>query len=228
MIDLNLQLFGGRGASGGESLGNGGGEKPTNIKEETDIWTYRHRKENEPFVDDINGSVRQVNDDFPGLTSDTITEVNSAVLGGRDKERVLGFYGDKRLALNENYTNVDKMNSVYDQAVSEGYHPGRGNKTGVEAVTYHELGHALTDHVSKKAGITGVNTIDRTSEKIVNDAYKASKGRGGTKAWAGKISGYAKESYAECVAEAVADWYCNGSKATKQSKAIMTELRKYK
>lgn len=49
----------------------------------------------------------------------------------------------------------------------------------------------------------------------------------GTKAWAGKISGYAQDSWAECVAEAVSDYYCNGSKAHANSKAIMAELRKY-
>ena len=116
------------------------------------------------------------------------------------------------------------MNTVYDKSVESGYHPSRGNKTGVEAVTYHEMGHAITDHI---AGKMGVKDLDAASKKVVNNAYKATKGKGGTKAWAKKISGYATDSFAECVAEAVADVYCNGNKAHKHSKAIFAELKKY-
>lgn len=223
-MKMNLQFFGGRGASsGGESLSTGSG-KPINIKSETDVWSYRHNPNNEPFVDSINSSVRGIADDFPGLMDD-VQEVNTAELGGADKTGTLGFYGDGRIALNQNYTDVDKMNRVYDSAVKSGYHPSRGNKNGTEAVAYHEAGHALTDSIAKKMG---AKDLDAASKKIVDDAYKASGGKGGTKAWAGKISGYAQESYAECVAEAVADWYCNGKKASLNSKAIMTELKKYR
>ena len=224
MIRLDLQLFGGRGSgSGGESLASGSGEK-INIKSETDVWSYRHNAGNEPFVDKINSSVRDMADDFPGLMND-VKEVNSAELGGKDKTQTLGYYGGGKVALNSNYTNVEKMNNVYDQAVKSGYHPSRGIKTGTEAVTYHEMGHALTDHVAKKMG---AKDLDAGAKKIVDNAYKASGGKGGTKAWAGKISGYAQKNYAECVAEAVTDCYCNGKKASKQSKAIFAELKKYK
>lgn len=34
------------------------------------------------------------------------------------------------------------------------------------------------------------------------------------------------ENNAKCIAEAVADFYCNGSKARKESKAIMSELKR--
>lgn len=223
MIKLDLQLFGGRGAdSAGLSQGSG---KSINIKNETDVWSYRHQSGNEPFVDAINSSVRDIADDFPGLMSD-VREVNSAELGGADKTQTLGFYGNGRVALNENYTNVDKMNNVYDRAVADGYHPGRGDKSGTEAVTYHEMGHALTDHVAKQMG---AKDLDAAAKTIVDNAYKSTGGKGAAKqSWAKQISGYAKENYAECVAEAVADWYCNGNKANANSKAIMNELRKYK
>lgn len=223
MIKLNLQLHGGRGAGG--SLSNAPSGENINIQSQTDVWTYRHREQNEPFVDNINDAVRQVNDDFPGLMSETVNEVNSAELGGADKYNTLGFYGGGQLALNANYTNVEKMNSVYDKGVADGYHPGRGNKTGTQAVAYHELGHAITDHIGRKHGL---GDIDKTANKIVKDAYKNSKAKGGNYNWAGKISKYAQKNYAECVAEAVADWYCNGNKASDTSKAIMAELKKYK
>lgn len=216
--------MGGRGSSG-PSLGKGGGGK-INIVSETDVWSYRHRKGNEPFVDAINTSVRTIEDDFPGVM-ETVTSVNASTLSGSDKAHTLGYYSpsDKSVSLNDNFTDIDKMNATYDHSVATGFHPPRGNKSGTEAVAFHEMGHALTDHIGKKMGAAD---IDDAAERIVNAAYKNSRGRGGTKAWAGKISGYAKESYAECVAEAVADWYCNGHNASSQSKSIMSELMKYK
>lgn len=224
MIKYDLQMFGGNGA-GGESLGNGGGGS-VNVQSEQDVWSARHNPKNADFVDDINSGVAAIENDFPGLMRNVET-VNAATLGGADKQNTLGFYSsaNKSISINDNYTNVEKMNRVYDQAVKDGYHPSRGNKSGVEAVSIHETGHALTDYVAPRMG---ERTLEGASKKIVNDAYKASKGRGGTKAWAGKISRYAQESYAECVAEAVADHYCNGSKASSQSKAIMNELFKYR
>lgn len=224
-IKMNLQFFGGRGAGGGdgESLSNSSG-KSVNIQNETDVWSFRHNRNNEPFVDAINSSARDMQKDFPDLMK-TVNTINATEFGGADKRNTLGVYGQGSVGINTNYTNVDKMNKVYDRAVETGFHPSRGNKSGTEAVTYHELGHALTDNVAQKIG---AKDLDSASKKIVNDAYKASGGTGGTKKWAGGISGYAQDSFAECVAEAVADHYCNGSKASKQSKAIMKELKKYR
>lgn len=225
-MEMRLQFFGGRGSnsSGGASLpGKGKGLSPNSISKEVDVWSYRHNKNNEPFVDAMNTAARRMSDDFPGLM-DTVEQVNAGTLKGAAARSVLGYYGGGRVALNTNYTNVDKMNSTYDAAVKSGYHPSRGNKSGTEAVMYHEMGHALTDHIKNKVG---ASNLDTASKKIVNDAYKASNGKGGTLAWAGKISGYAKESFAECVAEAVSDWYCNGNKAKSQSKAIMKQLKSY-
>lgn len=223
MIKLDLQMYGGRGAGGGgESLGGGGGKNVT-IVNETDVWSYRHSKSNEPFVDEINDGIRTIQNDFPDVM-DTVKTVNASELGGADATTVLGFYSSDGLGMNVNYTDVGKMNAVYDKAVASGFHPSRGDKTGTQAVAIHEMGHALTDHLAKKMGLPGLH---EASEKIVNDAYKASKGKGGTKAFAKTISGYAKENFAECVAEAVADYYCNGSNASKASKAIMAELKKY-
>ena len=157
---------------------------------------------------------------------DTVEHIDAAKLGGADNQTTLGFYSpsDKMVAINRNYTDVDKMNAVYDAAVSSGYHPSRGGLTGTEAVAIHELGHALTDHVAAKMGLWN---MDLAARQIFMDAYRATKGRGKYKEWAGKISGYARENYAEAVAEAVADYYCNGNKAHAHSIAIMNELKKY-
>lgn len=222
-LKYNLQFFDGRGA-GGESLDNGGRSAPINILSQEDVWSIRNHEGNAPYVDQINSSIRDIQNDFPDVM-ETVQSVDSATFGGADATGTLGVWmpGSGTLALNGYYTNVDRMNAAYDSA--SGYHPSRGNKTAVEAVAYHEMGHALTDSIAPKMGAFG---IDEASKRIVTDAYKATRGNGGTKAWAGKISGYAKDSWAECVAEAVCDYYCNGSKAHANSRAIMTELRKYK
>lgn len=214
----------GRGRSGsGESLGGGSGEN-VNILNTTDVWSYRHRRDNEAFVDAINTGVSKIQNDFPDVM-DTVERVDAAQLGGLDSATTLGFYGGGELGINQNYTDIGKMNITYDAAVQSGYHPSRGNLSGTEAVTLHEMGHALTDHVGKKIGS---KDLDSAAKTIVDNAYKNSGGRGGTKRWAGGISGYAQKNNAECIAEAVADWYCNGNRAARQSKAIMSELRKYR
>ena len=214
--------MGGRGGSSG--MGGDSGRN-VDVRGTVDVWSYRHNTNNEPFVDAINEGARKIQNDFQDLM-DTVQRVDAAELGGADKEHILGFYSadTKSVALNDNYTNVDKMNQVYDASVSSGYHPSRGSLTGTEAVALHELGHALTDHVAKKMGL---NSLDQAARKLFMDAYKASGGRGKYKAWAGQISGYAQENYAESIAEAVADYYCNGQNAHRNSIAIMDQLKKY-
>lgn len=49
----------GTNGSPGGDLGGGSG-KSLNIKEREDVWSYRHDKNNEPFVDEINTAVKTV------------------------------------------------------------------------------------------------------------------------------------------------------------------------
>ena len=216
--------MGGRGA--GSGMGGASG-KPVQVGQMEDVWSARHDPNNEDFVDAINEGARKIQNDFEDLMSETVTVINSAELLGADKIFTLGFYSpdEKSVSLNDNYVNIRKMNAVYDAAIAQGYHPPRGNLTGTEAVALHELGHALTDHVAKKMG---AKSLDDAAMRIFKAAYKAAGGRGSHKAWAGQISGYAQENYAESIAEAVADHYCNGSNASAASKAIMRELLKYR
>lgn len=189
-----------------------------------DVWSYRHRKDNEPFVDEINNGIRDIQSDFPDIMN-FVQAVAAGKLGGRDRLRVLGYYGQGALGLNREYTKIDKMNAVYDSAVASGFHPPRGSMSGTRAVTLHEMGHALTDFIAQKMGASG---IDDAAARLVEAAYKAAGGKGGANRWRGKISGYAKESAAEAVAEAVADVYCNGNNASKESKAIVNEMRRWR
>lgn len=203
-----------------------GGGSPVQVISSEDVWSYRHDPDNAPFVDAINEGARKIQNDFPDLMDKTVNAINAAELGDADKYTTLGFYSpsEKSVSLNTNFTDIDKMNAVYDSSVSSGYHPSRGNLSGTEAVALHELGHALTDHVAQKMGAA---SLDDAARRIFNAAYRATKGRGKFKEWAGNISGYAQENYAETVAEAVADYYCNGSNAHPYSIAIMNELKKY-
>lgn len=219
VIKIRLQFFGGRGGGWG-----GGSGSNVNVMSQTDVWSFRHNPDNAPFVDEINTGVKALADDFPGLM-DNVNSVNAAELGGADKYQTLGFYspGSKSVSINTNYTDIDKMNKVYDAAVASGFHPSRGDKTGTQAVAIHEMGHALTGHIAERAG----KDFDKMSAYVVNHAYAKAGGKGGAKKWAGSISKYAQENPAECIAEAVADWYCNGSKASAASKAIMAELKSW-
>lgn len=218
MIKYNLQFFGGRGSSSGGELGSDSGEN-LKILKRTDIWSLRHNKNNEEYVDSINESVRLIQEEYNDIMNNVQT-VESAKFA---KASVLGAYGDNTLLMSDKYTNISDANAAYDKSSKTGYHPSRGDKNGIEAVALHELGHALTDTLAAKGGFKDLSAC---SKDIVKKAYKQSRGIGGTKRWAGKISRYAQHSYSECVAEAVSDYYCNGAKASKQSKAIVSEIRK--
>ena len=215
------------GGRGSNFEGGGGSGTSVNVVSEQDIWSYRHNPNNAPYVDAINTGVSRIQNDFPDIMQD-VNYVNTAELGGKDRDGVLGYYtpATKSVALNQNFTDIQKMNRTYDASVQSGFHPSRGNRTGTEAVALHEMGHALTDHVAKKLGITNFDAAART---IVTNARKSSSTRArGNKQFRRQISGYAARNDAEGIAEAVADYYCNGNRASSASKAIMNELFNYR
>ena len=75
------------------------------------------------------------------------------------------------------------------------------------------------------------NNFDDVSKKIMKEAQNIlnkglrKKKYPGTRKIATKISEYATSSNAECIAEATADVYCNGSKAKAESKAVVQALK---
>lgn len=130
----------------------------------------------------------------------------SDVLGASDGETV---YMAKKYAQNKNMTEAMK------QAEKEGFHPKLGNKTGAEAVTAHELGHVLGAKASAKAKISQEEIVARAGKKIGVPKTRM----------ASRISGYARYNYHETIAEASADVFCNGSRASRASIAIMNEVK---
>ena len=151
---------------------------------------------------------------------------NTRIARLKPKANALAYYDGAGIAINSSYLNSDKMNDAMKKCAESGFHPPMGNKSGMEAVVSHELGHALTDMVGVKMGNQSWVDFDKTSTAIVNEARKQTKHRGVVQ-MAGKISGYATHSNAEAIAEAIADCYCNGKKARAESKAIKSVVDKY-
>ena len=127
----------------------------------------------------------------------------------------LGAYGGGTVYLSSKYVKNANMTKAMQAAAKSGFHPKIGKKTGAEAVTAHELGHYLGDQASKKAKISQREIVERAANKI---GVK-------TNNMAGLISGYARYNYQETIAEASADVYCNGKRASKASRAIMAEIK---
>lgn len=198
------------GGSGGDLLGKSA--SASNVSNIQDMISQRGQKQE--AVDDVLSVSRRL-DGIYGEESQ-ITQFQTAKMTG-----ALAYYDSGgNIAMNERYMNAKGMNAAYDQAVKDKFHPPRGNKTGIQAVASHEYGHALADKVGAKLGISD---IESASREIVERARKKTNHKTNM-SFAQKISGYGQYNFAECVAESVADWYCNGSKAAKESRAVMSVI----
>lgn len=212
--------MGGRGSSSsGGGFGRGGGIKPSDILNTTSLISERERLQSE--VDQVLTVGRDVYNQYNVAPDYEIATIKD----GKNGNTLAYMDAGGNLAINKKFMNSEAMNKVYDKDVEAGFHPSRGNKTGLEAVASHEMGHFLTSKVATKLGMSSAD-FDKASGKILEQAKKKA---GYKKAYdmASKISGYAKQSKAEAVAEAFADVYCNGGKAKKESHAIVDVLNSY-
>ena len=216
MLKLDLQYFGGRGAGSGREKG-GGGVNPGDIVSTASFMSERGKYE----ADSVLQAFKDVSDEYGYIVND----IEIATLKGNGAS-VLAYYDGDNIAFNKSYLKGANMEKAYDACVQSGYHPSKGNKTALQAVAAHELGHGLTDAVAVKMGLTGARKIDTAATNIVNEARKGTKHRGVVQ-MAAKISRYATSSNAEAVAEAFADVYCNGKKARSESRAIVNVVNKY-
>lgn len=211
MVRLDLQFFGGRGSSSESWSGGGGGN--VNIISTTSLISERETKQRE--VDEVLSVFNDVYEQYGTVPND----VQIATIGDNS---VLAYYdGSDNLAVNVAYFDSAKMSTAYEMSVKSGFHPSNGSKTAMEAVVAHEIGHTLT---ARAAG--GFGGLDSFAEKVVSEAAK-SKGYRSSASFAKTISGYAKTSAAEAVAEAFSDVYCNGNKAKSASRAIVSALNGY-
>lgn len=136
----------------------------------------------------------------------SIADISGNALGASDGYTV--YMSDK-------YVKNNNMTQAMKAAADAGFHPKLGNKTGAEAVTAHELGHFLSTQATTKAKISERGIVSRAAKKI---GVK-------TNNLASLISGYARYNYSETIAEASADVFCNGKKASKASIAVMNEIK---
>ena len=204
-----------KGSRGGRRGGNlTGGVNPNDIKGTTNLLIDTN-------LDEITrGEVTRTLKDFQDKYG--LEYNNTRIANMKPGTGVLAYYDGEGIAINNEYLNSDTMNAVYKKSVESGFHPSNGSKTGMEAVVSHELGHAVNGIIADRMGIS----LDASADRIVNEAMKNTKHKS-VSTFQSKISGYAKQNYAETVAEAMADCYCNGKKARSESKAIQKVVDKY-
>ena len=202
--------MGGRGADSGRAGGATGGLNTNDILSTTSLISERETKG--ALVDETMAVFKDVFDEY----GDTVNDIQLATL--KPGANALAYYDSNgNVAINQAFFNKN-MESAYKQSVESGFHPSNGNKTALQAVTAHELGHRLTDAISTKMGYNGFKGLDKAASRVIKES--------GVKS-VGKISGYAKHSHAEALAEAFSDVYCNGTKASRVSKSIVKTMNKY-
>ena len=214
MFELNLQYFGGRGASSGGTGPYGGGMDGSD--------TTVNVKSQHPLSDEIStggggfaNEIMNTRDAFEREYGSAVKNIKLSV-GTFDKPGVLGAYGNDTLIMNQKYVKNANLTKAMQAGANDGFHPSIGNKTGAEAVAAHEIGHRLGEIAARKAGVSEREIVARAA-KTVNIK---------TENMAGHISKYARSNYGETIAEASSDVFCNGKKASKASKAIMSEVKK--
>lgn len=202
----------------GSSLGGGGG----GVNEFDNLGHIKPYSEEHPeSADAIHEYVLAIEDlHDSGEFTNIADQLMDMFVAGVD-DGTLAFYGrGTGMAINQAYLNMENMNRAYDKAVEKGFHPSRGGKSGVFAVMSHELGHAITDKIAEQRG----TDIDSYSKSVIEEVTR--KRRITATRLAERISGYAGHSDAECIAEAVSEVRCNGSKASAEARAIYAILKR--
>lgn len=211
---FNLSLFGGRGAGSGAGAGPfGGGMTGQNTSA-----TVRSSRPLTEYIGKGGGrfanEIMNTRDALEREYGDAVKRLSLSA-ATFNEPGVLGAYGGNTLYMNQRYIRNENLTEAMKASEKSGFHPGIGNKTGAEAVAAHEIGHRLGEVAARKAGISERDIVSRAAKKA---GIK-------TNNMAGHISKYARSNYGETIAEACSDVYCNGSNASKASRAIMAEVR---
>ena len=158
--------------------------------------------------------IMNTRDAFESEYGSAVKQMNLSV-GTFSDPSVLGAYGSDTLIMAEKHIKNKNLTSAMQKAAKDGFHPSIGDKTGAEAVASHEISHRLGEVAAKRAGISQQEIVARAASKIGIP----------TENMAGHISKYARSNYHETIAEAGCDVFCNGSKASNVSIAIMNEIK---
>lgn len=162
------------------------------------------------YANDIQNARDSLEKEYGELVSNAKLAV--ANLGGG----VLGASDGTTIFMSDEYVSNQSMTDAMIEAGNSGFHPKIGNNSGAFAVTAHELGHHIAGQVERMTGIS--------QEDIVGRAGKALRIK--KEDVAINISEYARYNYHETIAESFADVYCNGTKASRASRAVVAEIRK--
>ena len=220
----------GRGSSKSGGTGGGGasgGVNPNNIKNEKDMLSIRDDS-NKEQIDDVLKVAKSMTEQYGNDVAITGT-FKTAEFKGKDANTI-GCYthDDGSIILNKKYIGNKNLDSAYDKDVESGFHPSRGNKSGIEAVAAHEYAHSLTANAQQNMG---AKTYEEAATRIVTEARlnmnSGKKNKGTNASFRKNVSGYGARSDVEAIAEARADVYCNGKKAGKESQAIVNTLNSY-
>lgn len=163
------------------------------------------------FANDIQNTRDNLEKTYGKLVSGSrlyVSDLGDGVLGMSDG------YG---VHLNASYASNTRMTDAMRKAGEEGFHPKLGNRTGAEAVTAHELGHHIARQLERRTGVSQEEMVAIAGRKL--GLKKESV--------AINISDYARYNYHETIAEAFADVYCNGTKASQASRAVVSVVKSY-
>ena len=215
--------MGGRGSAARQG-GGGFGGADINATDKRSLISLRNEGKRVE-ADQVLTVLREVEQSYGVTVGDaTVDKVT-----GRGARSVLAYMyrGSGDLGFNQRFFDEAKMTRSYDACVQAGFHPTRGKKSAMEAVASHEMGHRLNYAAAESVG----RDMDVVAKDIVTAAaqryYKAYKAGKSEKQLQSTISGYAKKSHAETIAEAYADVYCNGGRAKRASREIVRELNYY-
>ena len=218
ILKIDLQLFGGRGASSGGRESGGGGIGAGDILDTKELVTTRAEHTEE--TDELLSTARDLRDKYGDDA--IVEELQLATLSPTAQSAIAYCDSDGNVAFNENFFDKKTITSAYDDCIKSGFHPSRGKKTAVQAVAAHELGHHINNKLAQRLG----KDPSALATEIVNTARKQTKHRGVVQ-MERKISRYATKNNKEAIAEAMSDVYCNGARAKKESIAIVNVIDSY-
>lgn len=256
MIRIDLQMFGGRGATsslggrGGRGASNGGGGGSGGAVAKGSIKECKNFDELTATLKAKYGDQFEIDDKLKDLKFE---EVRGAIEGadfilsefgandkltgftiGNDGVMCASFGGKIRFTEKYFTQGTEDLSTVMNR--NAGFHPKNQNAYSTGA---HEAGHILESWIAKQQNDNYWARIDAwdkntVSTKIINEASKSVKKQyraRGEKApkideLCYKVSRYALKNRAEAFAECIADYVANGKNANPLSIAVWNETKK--